>query len=85
MPYDDLPALRQRLEQVNPVFARIGFLPRFAAGDESGPAGDPAAMSAAPFVPAVTNYYETDPIGRASPTMAACTEVYVAPALQAAE
>ena len=29
LPYDDLPALRARLEQVNPVFGRIGFLPRF--------------------------------------------------------
>jgi NADH-quinone oxidoreductase subunit G len=85
LPYDDLPALRQRLEQANPVFARIGFLPRFGAADESGPAGDPAAMGAAPFAPAITNYYQTDPITRASPTMAACTEIYVAPTLQAAE
>ncbi len=85
LPYDDLPALRRRLEQVNPVFARIGFLPRFGANDESGPAGDPGAMSAAPFAPAVANYYRTDPITRASPTMAACTEIYVAPTLQAAE
>jgi len=85
LPYDDLPALRQRLEQVNPVFARVGFLPHFGAGDETGPAGDPGAMSATPFAPAVTNYYQTDPITRASPTMAACTEIYVAPTLQAAE
>ncbi|MBN9561626.1 MAG: NADH-quinone oxidoreductase subunit G [Alphaproteobacteria bacterium] len=85
LPYNDLPALRKRLEQANPVFARVGFLPRFGAGDESGPAGDPTAMSAAPLAPAVTNYYQTDAITRASPTMAACTEIYVAPTLQAAE
>ena len=40
----------RRLEQVNPVFGRVGFLPRFGCSDRTGPAGDPAAVSAAPFV-----------------------------------
>ncbi len=74
LPYDTIEALRARMEQVNPVFARVGFLPRFGISDLQGPAGDPAAMSGAPFVPAVPNYYQTDPISRASPTMAACIE-----------
>ena len=84
LPYDSTDALRSRLEQVNPVFARVGFLPRFGASDQSGPAGDPAMISDTPFAPAVANYYPTDPISRASPTMAACTETLAgAPALAA--
>ncbi len=84
LPYDDLAALRRRLEQVNPVFRRIGFLPRFGCSDVTGPGGDPAAVSAVPFVAAVTNYYQTDPISRASPTMAECTALF-APSRLAAE
>ena len=45
LPYDTIDALRARLEQVNPVFGRIGFLPRFGCTDQSGPSGDPAALS----------------------------------------
>ncbi len=29
LPYDTIDALRARMEQVNPVFGRVGFLPRF--------------------------------------------------------
>jgi NADH-quinone oxidoreductase subunit G len=35
------------------------------------------------FASAVANYYQTDPISRASPTMAACVEAQAAPALAA--
>ena len=84
LPYDTIGAVRARLEQVNPVFGKVGFLPRFGAADQSGPAGDPAALGDAPFAPAIADYYQTDPISRASPTMVACTES-AAPALAAAE
>jgi NADH-quinone oxidoreductase subunit G len=83
LPYDDLEALRQRLEQVSPVFGRIGFLPRFGGTDLTPPTGDPGAVSATPFVAPVTNYYQTDPISRASPTMAACTTTFAAPRMAA--
>lgn len=85
LPYDDLDAVRRRLEQVNPVFGRVGFLPRFGCTDRAGPAGDPGAVTNTAFVAAVTNYYQTDPITRASPTMAACVETFRTPLLQAAE
>jgi NADH-quinone oxidoreductase subunit G len=42
-------------------------------------------LSDTPFTPAIANYYQTDPISRASPTMAACTASVAAPALAAAE
>jgi NADH-quinone oxidoreductase subunit G len=73
LPYDTLEVLRARLEQINPAFARVDLLPRFGASDTTGPAGDPAALSALPFAPAIADYYQTDPISRASPTMAQCT------------
>ena len=80
LPYDDLEALRARLEQVNPVFGRVGFLPRFGATDLTAPTGDPAAVSEAAFAVCVPDYYQTNPISRASAVMAECSQTY-APAL----
>lgn len=85
LPYNDIDALRARLEQVNPAFARVGFLPRFGCSDTIGPAGDADAMGSAPFASPVKNYYQTDPISRASPTMASCTATFASPAQVAAE
>ena len=83
LPYDTIEALRARMEQINPVFGRIGFMPRFGCSDHTGPAGDPAVLSDAPLVSSVPNYYVTDPISRSSPTMAACVEAQLQPALAA--
>jgi NADH-quinone oxidoreductase subunit G len=85
LPYDSIEALRSRMEQVNPVFGRIGFLPRFGCSDRTGPAGDAAALGDAPFVLPIANYYQTDPISRSSPTMAACTAAQAPAAALAAE
>jgi NADH-quinone oxidoreductase subunit G len=84
LPYDTIDALRARLEQVNPVFGRIGFLPRFGCADLSSPSGDPTALSDAPFAPVIADYYQTDAISRASPTMAACTATFATAPLVAA-
>jgi NADH-quinone oxidoreductase subunit G len=88
LPYDTLEAVRGRLEQVNPVFARTGALSRYGCTDHTGPsgrnlAGEAVELGADPFLPAVPNYYQTDPISRASPTMAECTHT-LAPALPVA-
>jgi NADH-quinone oxidoreductase subunit G len=84
LPYDTLEAVRARLTAVNPVFGRAG-LPRFGAGETTGPAGDPAAVQATPFTPAIADYYLTNPISRASPTMQECSRIYAAPTAVAAE
>jgi NADH-quinone oxidoreductase subunit G len=84
LPYDTIEQVRARLQQVNLVFGRVEFLPRFGCTDQSGPSGDPAALSDAPFEPAIANYYQTDPISRASPTMVACTATFAATPLVAA-
>jgi NADH-quinone oxidoreductase subunit G len=85
LPYDTLEAVRERLVQVNSVFDRIDILPRFGCGDQTGPAGDAAALGSKPFTLAVANYYMTDPISRASATMAACTEAHLPKTALAAE
>ena len=85
LPYDTLQALRTRLEQVAPVFANVGFLPRFGATDVAAPAGDPAALADAVFVPAIATYHQTDVISRASPTMAACVDALKPSPAMAAE
>ncbi len=72
-----------RLAQANPVFARVG-LARFGANDQTGPGGEgvPPAPDDAAFLETVTDYYQTNPISRASLTMAECSRI--APASLAA-
>jgi len=74
LPYDTLSQLRARLAKASPVFAEIETAHPAAELGALGKAGnvDPAA-----FVSPIDNYYMTDPISRASATMAECTRVYV--------
>ncbi|MBX5453936.1 MAG: NADH-quinone oxidoreductase subunit NuoG [Acidobacteriia bacterium] len=74
LPYDDLESLRAKLEAENPIFGRIDECPRRGCADLSGPKGDAQALTDAPFVSPISDYYRTDPISRASPTMALCQE-----------
>ncbi|MGO8918719.1 MAG: NADH-quinone oxidoreductase subunit NuoG [Stellaceae bacterium] len=71
LPYDSLPQLRKRMLAANPVFAAL---------DEVVPApwgafGRDGAVDAAPFAYPIDDFYQTDAISRASPTMAACSAV----------
>ncbi|MBW4025139.1 MAG: NADH-quinone oxidoreductase subunit G [Proteobacteria bacterium] len=84
LPYDTIEALRARLAAVNPVFATLETFTRLATTDSTGPADTGAELPREAFEVAVPNYYQTDPISRASPTMQACTET-VAPLAMAAE
>ncbi len=85
LPYNDLDQLRAHLEAAHPAFGRIDAAPRFGCSDLTGPSGNPDAVSAVKFAATVANYYQTDPISRASATMQACTDTYVRPVAQAAE
>jgi NADH-quinone oxidoreductase subunit G len=85
LPYDDLDAVRMRLDQVNPVFGRLNYLPRFGCSDPAGPAGEPLRLGDAAFMPTFETYWQTDPISRASPTMAECVATFASPARAAAE
>ncbi len=73
LPYDNLGQLRQKLIEENPLFAAID---QVEAGhwNDFGTAGE---INAAPFISPVSNFYMTDPISRASDTMAKCTEAFV--------
>jgi NADH-quinone oxidoreductase subunit G len=75
LPYDDIEAVRRRLAEANPSFGRVGELTRLAGTNQEGPSGDPGAMGEAPFAAAVPDYYQTNPISRASVTMAECSRV----------
>jgi len=69
LPYDNLSQVRQHLIAANPSFAHIDdILP--APWGEFGASGTPLTEA---FSYPITNYYVTDPISRASATMAACT------------
>jgi NADH-quinone oxidoreductase subunit G len=74
LPYNTIDQLRDRMVKANPIFGKIGIV-------EAAPwssFGDEGAMDPAPFQYPIANFYMTDPISRASETMAKCTQVYVA-------
>jgi NADH-quinone oxidoreductase subunit G len=69
LPYDDLDTLRSRLTKASDAFLKI---------DEVTPAkwgafGCPGDIAPTPFRSPIANFYMTDPISRASKTMAECT------------
>jgi NADH-quinone oxidoreductase subunit G len=72
LPFDSLPALRARMCAAHPSFARIDEIvpARWDAFGAAGPV-DPAA-----FTYPIDDFYRTDPISRASPTMAKCSELF---------
>ncbi|MBI2254119.1 MAG: NADH-quinone oxidoreductase subunit G [Proteobacteria bacterium] len=71
--YDSLEQLRRKLYQANPRFQRLGAIEP-AAWTAFGGQGE---IGRDYFRPAISNYYMTDPISRASATMAQCTERFV--------
>ncbi|MGL4964498.1 MAG: NADH-quinone oxidoreductase subunit NuoG [Inquilinus sp.] len=81
LPYDSLREVRQRLVAVNPVFGT----PDVQAAGAWGAFGAEGVMGTAPFASAVENFYMTDPITRASETMAQCIDEIVGQHKAAAE
>jgi NADH-quinone oxidoreductase subunit G len=82
LPYDSQSELRAHLSATYPVFAPFR---RLAGADMAAPAGDAPAITATPFAPVLPSYYQTDPISRASPTMAACIATHMPALASAAE
>jgi NADH-quinone oxidoreductase subunit G len=82
--FETIGELRAQLAAQYPVFANTAFR-RLAGAHVTAPAGDPAAVNSAPFLPILPNYYQTDPISRASPTMAACIAAHAPHLAEAAE
>jgi NADH-quinone oxidoreductase subunit G len=73
LPFDSLAALREQMRTACPHFARLDD-PETAAWGEFGSAG---AMDPVPFASPIANFYMTDPVSRASETMAKCTREFV--------
>ena len=71
--YVTLGDVRTAMAQANPVFEKVDELSAAAWGSF----GSDGEMSAAPFESPIANYYMTDPISRASETMAECTREFV--------
>jgi len=74
LPYDTIDQVRDRMIAINPIFGKVGVV--VAAPWSSF--GEEGALGPAPFQYPIANFYMTDPISRASETMAKCTQVYVA-------
>ena len=75
LPYDTLDALRTDLREKYPSFLAIDMVEaakwgRFGTAGKLGPE---------PFASPIANFYMTDPISRASETMAQCTAEFVLP------
>ena len=72
LPYNTLSELRNRMNQVAPHFAKVGEIVP-ATWPSGGMSWAKFKLSNVPFDAFVTNFYMTDPISRASKTMAECT------------
>src|SRR5690349_21613378 len=75
LPYDTLKQVRDRLVAVNPIFGKIDTVIPAAWG----PFGKSGATEPTPFRSTIANFYMTDPVSRASETMAKCTATYITP------
>ncbi|MGB0630215.1 MAG: NADH-quinone oxidoreductase subunit NuoG [Alphaproteobacteria bacterium] len=73
LPYNNIVELRAHMVQAAPALAEIDSLTPSSWRDY----GKSGEMDAAPFESPIRNFYMTDPISRASETMAACTDTFV--------
>ncbi len=72
LPFDSLPELRRQMRATNPDFARIDEIvpAEWSSFGEAGP------VEATPFQYPIADFYRTDPVSRASPTMAECSALF---------
>jgi NADH-quinone oxidoreductase subunit G len=75
LPYDTLAHLRARLGQDHPTFLGLDFAPGTSASSAAPPYGSAAQLQAAAFATPIKAFHLTNPIARASRTMAECAEL----------
>ena len=73
--YNKLSELRVRMEKIAPHFAKIGEIVPATYSLKTVPSSTP--ITAEPFAEFISDFYLTDPISRASKTMAECSKVTV--------
>ncbi len=83
LPFDTQEALLSQMIEAHPTFGSINNAPGAASGNLDG-VGQAGTISDAGFALAVTDYYLTNPIARASKTMAECSRTFNSPKTQAA-
>jgi NADH-quinone oxidoreductase subunit G len=79
LPYDDRAALVAAIEKDVTHFANLNSAPVHAETSAAtwGAIGDSGVLDSAPVINAITDYYLTNPIARASETMAKCSQEFV--------
>jgi NADH-quinone oxidoreductase subunit G len=86
LPYDSLDQLRHRLFAEHPTFGRVDYVADPASVSlEVSALGSAGELSDAPFASPIKNFYLTNPIARASVTMAECAALAAGAAKIAAE
>ncbi|MDP3659389.1 NADH-quinone oxidoreductase subunit NuoG [Phenylobacterium sp.] len=87
LPYDSLDQLRSRLFEEHPTFGQIDYVAgaQAAAGLDFASLGAAGDLSEAPFATPIRDFYLSNPIARASVTMAECQALAAGPAAIAAE
>jgi NADH-quinone oxidoreductase subunit G len=75
LPYDDLSALRVKLAADHPTFSGVDYAPGAYGAETFDPAslGADGAVGEAAFASPIEDFYLTNPIARASRTMADCS------------
>jgi NADH-quinone oxidoreductase subunit G len=72
LPYDTLEQVRERLAETGEWFLAVDA----AVAAEWGEFGEPGDLRDEPFAPVIKNYYLTNPVCRASVTMAECAATF---------
>ena len=72
LPFDSLPELRARMRAAHPLFGEIDRI----VPAEWGSFGEAGPVESAPFRYPIADFYRTDPVSRASPTMARCSAAF---------
>ena len=85
LPFDSLRALRGSLYAAHPHFKQLDEIAPAMPFDEDKLAPNGTSFSSAPFVPAVADFYLTNPVARASAVMAECSAIAQGFAREAAE
>jgi len=77
LPYDNLVALRQKMIADHPTFGQVDYAPGAAdsAGFDIKALGAEGTLSNTPFQSPIRDFYLTNPIARASVTMAECSRL----------
>jgi NADH dehydrogenase (ubiquinone) Fe-S protein 1 len=77
LPYDDIEALRDRMEEISPVMRRYDVVESSSLAQLSKvqlvDQNKGAQVAATPFKRVIEDFYFTDSISRSSPTMARCS------------